>query len=466
MLNLFKEKTYKDEDTRLRYYKELNERSPLFSIPEQKEQIGELKKSIGNLNKIQSLNKSKIDVPKIFPTLFLKEYTLLIEKQSDFFNNPNFKNALKLQEQLEKTNKYYMSEAKDIREGLKIFFSEKVKDNREFQFFGSHSNHDILIGDMDLIIKNSEAMSELIKNRKKCLEISAKYCMNENGINDIKLYDQNSNDFSKPENKENTWIYMDNGCFGETKNEIYVFHKKCPSFFDFCELETDFYKSKFYKSLPLTSKNEFYIDLIRKGVRAVPNNLTTQYSCTDNSYIALGGNLDYFLNFLKIQKNPFNNEESELLANNGSDLFSLKSLSQKYRIGLDFKKYRLLSGNLMNNYLVYNNSIYHDINNVVNADLSKTEKSDTKINYVNYEYTVMTRINYSIYFLTYSPFTWKIKERPIFSLKKGYRKNPNYYNEDEAIRLYGKDYLNLWEKQFHDTSKSDFYSKYYKGLGF
>lgn len=160
-----------DKVLRLALFYQINKENPLFTGPGlDKEQY---KKSIEKLEKInQRLLNNTGFKENVVPINFLKKTVEVIEAQRKFENEKSLTNARILIDKNKETNNNYKKDAQNLKkklEGLNLPQNTFIQP-------GSVTSKDIILNDLEKIIKNYDYMEKEIINREKCLNFSTFFC--------------------------------------------------------------------------------------------------------------------------------------------------------------------------------------------------------------------------------------------------------------------------------------------------
>ena len=474
-------KKYLNSYNQLNKYLKLSFIDPILSIPEQYYQLDWLRLSVQNLEKVQNEARKLYDLNITYPINFLKNYIELIQKQYIFFKEPNIKNAFLYQEFSEKTIQSYIDDIIDLKQ---IINKEFPIDNNIYLSDRTYTDLDITQKDLDILLENWQELKKIIENRRKCLIWNKSFC--EFDINSQISFYENKNDVKYENTSQYTQVMLRNGCNWEDEDKSYFFYIDCPNYISFCIWEIDFTNKKFYKKLNPGSKITYEYFLLEKWIKFVKANVNVPYACQNNWHIGVMWNTDYFLNYIKnniLQQSSWNTKklEEKIILNNWWKIEDFEKLQKLYidyinkninDIDLENEivvRYRLLKSQLMNLDLVINRDIFFNVNHLTFRTFMKSEYK-TEDDYNNmlkiyWNSFFINRLNYSIYFLTYSPIFWKIEKRPIF-----YKKAEDTLLEKDLLNMTYEDLhlfytqeeidnnLNLLEKR---KWKAKFYSPYH-----
>lgn len=475
---------------RLESYRLITELDPIFSIPEQMSQIGEIEKSIENISRIEGYYMNRTgEKSNIFPLNFMKNYALLIRYQWDFLNLKTLESAEKYQNQLEKTALAYQSDAIEYKKSLFSKYQNQLEKKVSTTIWWHYITPALVGENMKLIEKNISNVILLIRERKYCLTDDTKYC-------NFRFFDEQKNDDpiikkSRERHSSSVWLSIKNSCWSDDFETLSI-EKVCPTYVNFCYANSNLENKAFYKTIEPSLRMPYEDSLFAKWAKITPSDMTTPYMCNDNRYKAILWNLDYYLAFLKEKNLQTNNETQEigaeekiLLQNNWVNTDDIKKMISLYAQYLKkniqkaqspsyqemLTRYRLLSGNLMNDYLFWNESLIHLMNYFI---ANKWHSSPSMASYL-----ILARANHSFNYFVFSPFVWREKEYPQFLLKETSdgKQEPEKIplnrpkiltiTKEEAIKTYGKKNVEIWTRMFYvDFNKTDFYSKEYNLLWF
>jgi len=474
------------KENRLKQYFFVSQVDPIFSIPEQIDQLAEITKTVQNISKLELYNQWSGTKNNIFPLNFLQQYPTLIIKQSSFLKNSvSIDQATEYQQQLEKVLSEYTKSLSYFEALLRENFKDKMDAKRFSATAWYYITPQIILNGILLMEKNADRLKSIIQDRRTCLENDITYC---------RLYTDNippliegngygSGHIDVPVHASKTWITAKTGCWWDGE-DILTFDKMCQDFVGFCYSWWEVKNKVFYEKIAPGFPYEKL--LFDRWIKIDRLNLVNPYMCNNNEYKAVLWNLDYYLGYVK--KNPLvsNNgsldriisEEKTLLSDNGSDEASLSRLSWLY---LDYilknkdsrdletletmlSRYRLLTGNFMNNYLSLNESLLRLKDYFIVSAVAKKTADDKQMN----EYLLTVRANYSYNFFIFSPFVWKIRDFPSFlapvQSTDSIPPNPSLLDESTAIKTYGEKTIAKWNNLILKTEKAKYYSKYYKEL--
>ncbi len=475
----------------------LSKLDPLFVSEIQFGVIDDLEKSVNIISRINDYyKKENFLVSDVYPISFLKQYINALRSQKSFYEEISRANALTLIDNFERLNGKYLSDALNIKKSIWDLSVWEEYKNQKISSLWNYTTFDIILKDFEIILKNSEELSREISLRKKCLDDYSFCKLNFNQKNDVSL----NLDSGKPQNNlTQKQFNVKTECFWH-KNEIFSIEKLCPERLNgLCYNHTDLVSEKFF----IKNNNPFPFEkyLKEKGLDAIPKNITMPYNCMNYWYQTTLSNLNYYFknysdkifftnsNKSKLQ-NISNFDELGIYENqvfndwtinedsvrNLEKIFSntlawtisdWKSKQNHYLIDDLMKRSSIMKSNIMDLNFVLNHIISVNINYIISSRLKNKEFSVNKNSAIaNTKFLIYSfRNDYSIFFLNFSPFVWKINEKPVYFKKfwntQEYMKKQWLFNFNEAVKLYWESNVKKWEEIFSWINKWDFYYRYY-----
>jgi hypothetical protein len=466
-----------------------------------------LKQSLENLIFINNQYKAWLSTEEdIFPIDFFRSYISSLDAQTDFYKKIDLENALKYSESLITLNESYNKDANKIRNQIESWIKKLwLKSDSKIWQEDNYITADIIIGDLQKISANSKILKGILDYRKKCLLDADESCDISNQDYE-KLPAETNKDFSQPNlfaSKFNSWatLKISSKCWPDKKVYMEI-ENKCPSYFNYCFYNTDLRDSKSYT--PVNPRYVFDAALADKGVKIIPKNPTTPYSCNDYEYQQRATSYYCFINDVILRNNDslkliedknyskeitagliyIDNLQNNLKTWEFYDEDDFKRLIiyysniqshflndikiNKENIG-DFnlinERLNLLRSNLSNFYLVLNKVVIHDSNNIISSKLLKVKDNNLKTKDL---YVFFSRNNYSLFFMNASPLIWKSKDKPVYNMPLGNNtaRNSAHLDQTDAENKYWIENVDNWTKIFYESDKMFFYSKFYKEYGF
>jgi|GEM_PF-5704394 len=460
-------------------------------------------KSVNSLDKEQEeFLKSKEYKQRISPISFLNSFSEASKQYHIFSGDISERNADDLFGKMEKAQTEYVREARDLKGEIGLF--EKSFAKLKFVNVGNktYASFDLIIRDFEKIIENGNIVAKELEKRKKCLRESVSFCerpiMRKESLSRETL-DESEKPKILPKNKliirKNQKYFgpfeVDSKCWNGNEKQYLYYSVNCSVNKDYCMeepvLATDaFFMVKLKEEIPV---DKFFLE---KKAKALPQNATTAYACSDLEYKPKLTTVASFYaryaenrlfsslldevakedrsvieSWISAENDFFDSEypSEESLENLAKAYFSayayvLKS-KQEFDSGVRFRRGEVF----LERYLFIREKM-NDIDLSINNARSFFSAYKMRFGFVGEnegggEYLYSVRSHYSLMFLGFSSSIWRSEERPEFiaviESEKGEFPS-TIVGLEEAEKMFGEENLSRWRNLDSELARRDLMS--------